>query len=51
MNEPVIVGYLRTPVSRSRPRQPERDVFNSIRADDLAAMVIREVVKLSLIHI
>nr|MDO8090023.1 beta-ketoacyl synthase N-terminal-like domain-containing protein [Candidatus Sigynarchaeota archaeon] len=45
MNEPVIVGYLRTPVSRSRPRQPERDVFNSIRADDLAAMVIREVVK------
>lgn len=45
MNEPVIVGYVRTPISRSRPRQPERDVFNSIRADDLAAMVIREVVK------
>ncbi|MHA1603322.1 MAG: acetyl-CoA C-acetyltransferase [Candidatus Freyarchaeota archaeon] len=45
MNEPVIVGYLRTPVSRSRPRQPERDVFNSIRADDMAALVIREVVK------
>lgn len=45
MNEPVIVGYVRTPISRSRPRQPERDVFNSIRADDMAAMVIREVVK------
>jgi acetyl-CoA acyltransferase len=47
MKEPVIVGYVRTPISRSRPREPEKDVFNSIRADDMAAMVIREVVKRS----
>lgn len=45
MNEVVIVDYLRTAFSRSRPRQPERDVFNCFRADDLAAFVIQELVK------
>ena len=45
MNEVVIVDYLRTAFSRSRPRQPERDVFNVFRADDLAAFVIEELVK------
>ncbi|MEM3588030.1 MAG: acetyl-CoA C-acetyltransferase [Candidatus Jordarchaeaceae archaeon] len=47
MKEVVIVSYVRTPISRSRPREPERDVFNSVRADELASMVIREVVKRS----
>nr|MDO8081353.1 acetyl-CoA C-acetyltransferase [Candidatus Freyarchaeota archaeon] len=47
MKEPVIVSYVRTPISRSRPKEPERDVFNSVRSDDLAAMVIKEVVKRS----
>ncbi|MHA1131152.1 MAG: acetyl-CoA C-acetyltransferase [Candidatus Helarchaeota archaeon] len=45
MTEVVIVDYLRTAFSRSRPRQPERDVFNQYRADDLAAFVIEELVK------
>jgi acetyl-CoA C-acetyltransferase len=47
MKEAVIVGYVRTPISRSRPREPERDVYNSVRSDELAAMVIKEVVKKS----
>ena len=45
MEEAVIVGYLRTPFSRARPREPERDVFNGLRMDDLAASLIQELVK------
>lgn len=39
-----IVDYLRSPFSRSRPSQPEKDVFNSIRMDDVLGMLIRTVV-------
>ena len=42
MEEAVIVSYLRTPFSRSRPREPERDAFNGLRMDDLAARLILE---------
>jgi len=45
MEEAVIVSYLRTPFSRARPREPERDVFNSLRMDDLAARLIQEMLK------
>jgi acetyl-CoA C-acetyltransferase len=45
MEEAVIVSYLRTPFSRARPREPERDVFNSLRMDDLAGRLIQEMVK------
>ena len=45
MEEAVIVDYLRSPFSRSRPREPERDVFNSLRMDDVAAMLIKELIK------
>lgn len=45
MREAVIVDYLRTPMSRSRPNEPERDVFHQIPADDLLAMVLKELVK------
>lgn len=45
MEEAVIVSYLRTPFSRSRPREPERDVFNGLRMDDLAARLIQEMIK------
>jgi acetyl-CoA acetyltransferase family protein len=45
MEDAVIVSYLRTPFSRSRPREPERDVFNGVRMDDLAARLIREMIK------
>lgn len=44
MKEVVIVDYLRTAFSRSRPKEPERDVFNSLRADDLAGIVIEELI-------
>ncbi len=44
MEEAVIVSYLRTPFSRSRPREPERDVFNSLRMDDLAGRLIQEMI-------
>ena len=45
MQEAVIVDYLRTPFSRSRPDQPERDVFNQISADKMLALVIKELIK------
>jgi acetyl-CoA acetyltransferase family protein len=45
MEEAVIVSYLRTPFSRSRPREPERDVFNSLRMDDMAARLVQEMIK------
>jgi len=43
----VIVGYLRTAQSRSRPNEPERDVFYKLRADDLLARLLPEVLKRS----
>jgi acetyl-CoA C-acetyltransferase len=45
MEEAVIVDYLRSAFSRSRPREPERDVFNSLRMDDVAAMLVKELIK------
>ncbi|VUT24096.1 MAG: acetyl-CoA acetyltransferase [Candidatus Methanolliviera sp. GoM_oil] len=45
IRDAVIVDYLRSPISRSRPRQPERDVFNSLRMDDVAARLIEELIK------
>ena len=48
MKEAVIVGYLRSPLSRSRPGSPERaarDVYNTLRMDELAADVVNELVK------
>jgi acetyl-CoA C-acetyltransferase len=45
MREVVIVDYLRTAFSRSRPDQPERDFFNDIPADKLLTKIIRELVR------
>ncbi|MCX8176287.1 MAG: hypothetical protein N3E48_03535 [Candidatus Bathyarchaeota archaeon] len=45
MEEAVIVSCLRTPISRTRPAEPERDLFNWIRSDELIATVARELVK------
>jgi acetyl-CoA C-acetyltransferase len=47
MRDVVIVGYLRTAQSRSRPNEPERDVFHKLRADDLLARLLPEVLKRS----
>ena len=42
----VFVGdYLRVPFSRSRPSQPERDVYNSLRMDQALAGLIRKVLE------
>jgi acetyl-CoA C-acetyltransferase len=45
MKEAVIVDYLRSPFSRARPGDPDRDVFNSLRMDDVAGMLVKELVK------
>jgi acetyl-CoA acetyltransferase family protein len=45
MREVVVADYLRSAFSRSRPRQPERDKFNSLRMDHVAATLIEKVVK------
>lgn len=45
MQEVVIVGYLRTAQSRSRPRDPGRDWFHALRADELLAKVLPELIK------
>ncbi|UCB60923.1 MAG: acetyl-CoA C-acetyltransferase [Candidatus Bathyarchaeota archaeon] len=45
MRKAVIVDYLRSPFSRSRPNQPERDKFNPLRMDHAAAMLIEKVVE------
>jgi acetyl-CoA C-acetyltransferase len=45
MREVVIAGYLRTAQSRSRPKDPERDWFHKLRADDLLSRLLPEVLK------
>lgn len=39
-NDAYLVNYKRTAFSRSRPNDPERDVFNSIRMDEALAKLI-----------
>lgn len=45
MREVVIAGYLRTAQSRSRPKEPARDVFGKMRADELLAKLLPELAK------
>jgi acetyl-CoA C-acetyltransferase len=45
MKKVVIADYLRSPFSRSRPQQPERDKFNPLRMDHVAAMLIEKIVE------
>ncbi|MHA1689753.1 MAG: acetyl-CoA C-acyltransferase [Promethearchaeota archaeon] len=40
INEVWLIDYARTPFSRSRPKQPERDVFGEIRPDELLATLL-----------
>ncbi len=42
MREVYVADYLRVPFSRSRPTQPERDVYNSIRMDQALSLLIRK---------
>jgi len=41
LKEAFVADYLRVPFSRSRPTQPERDVYNSIRMDQALSLLIR----------
>ena len=45
MKEVVIVGYLRTAQSRSRPNDPARDWFCKMRGDELLAKLLPELIK------
>src|SRR5208337_2560162 len=45
MREVVIAGYLRTAQSRSRPKDPARDVFGKMRADELLAKLLPELAR------
>ena len=45
MQDVVIVGYLRTAQSRSRPNDPARDWFGKIRADELLAKLLPELIE------
>ena len=40
MKEVLLNDYARTAFSRSRPKQPERDVFGAIRSDELLATLL-----------
>ncbi len=42
INEVWLIDYARTAFSRSRPKQPERDVFGEIRSDELLGMLMKE---------
>jgi acetyl-CoA acyltransferase len=44
MKEVVIAGYLRTAQSRSRPKDPARDWFCKMRADELLAKLLPEII-------
>jgi acetyl-CoA acetyltransferase family protein len=45
LREVYVGDYLRIPFSRSRPSQPERDVYNSLRMDQAVAMLIRKILE------
>jgi acetyl-CoA acyltransferase len=45
MKDVVLVDYIRTAQSRSRPREPERDWFYQLRGDTLCYLVVEELLK------
>ncbi|MFP4315894.1 MAG: acetyl-CoA C-acetyltransferase [Desulfovibrionales bacterium] len=45
MRNVVIAGYVRTPQSRARPKEPERDWLHGLRADELLAAIIPELLR------
>jgi len=47
MKDVVIAGYLRTAQTRSRPNDPARDWFCKMRADELLAKILPEVIQRS----
>ena len=45
LREVYLADYLRVPFSRSRPTQPERDVYNSIRMDQALSLLIKKLLE------
>jgi len=45
MTEVVIAGYLRTAFSRSRPKDPGKDVFGTMRAEELLGKLVPDLIK------
>jgi acetyl-CoA C-acetyltransferase len=43
LKDAYVADYLRIPFSRSRPSQPEKDVYNSVRMDQALSLLIRKV--------
>jgi len=43
--EVVLIDYLRTPFSRSRPKEPDKDLFNCWRMDQLAAKLMNTIIE------
>jgi acetyl-CoA acetyltransferase len=43
--EVVLVDYLRSPFSRSRPKEPDKDLLNGWRMDRLAGNLANEIIK------
>ena len=41
----VLVDYLRSPFSRSRPKDPDKDLFNCWRMDHIAGMLMNAIIK------
>lgn len=42
LRDAYVADYLRVPFSRSRPSQPERDVYNAVRMDQALSLLIRK---------
>ncbi len=45
LKDAYVADYLRVPFSRSRPSQPERDVYNSVRMDQALSLLIRRLLE------
>jgi acetyl-CoA C-acetyltransferase len=45
MRKVVIVDYLRSAFSRSRPKEPEKDKLYPLRIDHVAAMLVEKIVQ------
>lgn len=45
LREVFVVDYLRTPFSKSKPSEPERDVYNSVRMDQALALLIKKLIE------
>src|SRR5712692_3647837 len=44
LRDAYIADFLRVPFSRSRPTQPERDVYNSVRMDQALSVLIKRLI-------